>query len=146
MKAGNERNTFGGCRRHERARTGGRILIVDDTEAIRRLLTVLLEDDGYVVTTASVRAEAELLLSESNFDLVITDAFSKDGDSALHETAGLLAAAGETPVALFSAHRIDPESVIAAGFADMLPKPFDIDELTQRIRGLLSVTSYQARQ
>ena len=39
------------------------------------------------------------------------------------------------PVLLFTAHRdLNNEQAIQAGFAGLLPKPFDIDELLERVR------------
>jgi len=50
-----------------------RILVVDDDESLRGVLAMVLEDDGYLVSTASSGEEAlELYLSDP-FPLVVTD-------------------------------------------------------------------------
>ena len=115
-----------------------RILVVDDADALRRLMQIILEDEGYVVTATAVQADAIALLREVAFDLVITDSFSKHPSGASINTAELIAAAEATPVALFSAHRMELEPAQAAGFRDLITKPFDIEELVQHVRTLLT--------
>lgn len=78
-----------------------RILVVDDADALRRLIQVILEGEGYVVIATAVQANAVALLQEVTFDLVLTDSFSAVSSGALIHSAELLAAAGATPVALF---------------------------------------------
>jgi CheY-like chemotaxis protein len=115
----------------------GRILLVDDADALRRLLTLILEDEGYVVIATALQADALTLLREVDFDLVITDSFSPRPQTALINSAELLAAAGETPVALFSGYRMELAPAQAAGFRDLIAKPFDIDVLIRQVRTLL---------
>lgn len=55
------------------ARTGERILVVDDDKAFRVATHTLLTDEGYGVTLAENGEEAERLLDEETFDLVLTD-------------------------------------------------------------------------
>ena len=56
-------------------RPGDRILVVDDSEAIRQILADALEQEGYRVQTAADGHQAWELLRQSRFcyDLVITD-------------------------------------------------------------------------
>jgi CheY-like chemotaxis protein len=114
-----------------------RILLVDDADALRALMTVILEGEGYVVIATAFQADAVTLLREVAFDLVITDSFSPVPGAALMSATELLAAAGDTPVALFSAHRLPLAPVQAAGFRDLIQKPFDIDLLTLQVRALM---------
>ena len=53
-------------------------------------------------------------------------------------TADLIRSAGVTPVALFSAHTLDLEVARAAGFRDLITKPFDLDALVRQVKVLLS--------
>jgi len=114
-----------------------RILLVDDADALRALMTVILEGDGYVVIATALQADAVTLLREVAFDLVITDSFSPVRGAALMSATELLAAAGDTPVALFSAHRLSLARTQEAGFRDLIQKPFDIDVLSRQVRSLL---------
>jgi CheY-like chemotaxis protein len=114
-----------------------RILLVDDADALRRMMRLVLENEGYTVIAVALQADAVALLQEVTFDLVITDSFSRTPTGALLGTADLLAAAGATPVALFTAHRVRLDPAHAAGFADFITKPFDIDEMAQQVRTLL---------
>jgi len=52
-----------------------RILVVDDADALRRLMQIILGDEGYAVITTAVQEDAVVLLREVAFDLVITDSF-----------------------------------------------------------------------
>src|SRR5438552_13745174 len=52
-----------------------RILVVDDEPSIRRILSLVLQRDGHVVTEACSGAEALSLFEPGKFDLVFTDHF-----------------------------------------------------------------------
>jgi YesN/AraC family two-component response regulator len=52
---------------------GARLVIVDDEEPIRRMLARLLEHDGYECEVASDGEQARSLISQGDFDLVLTD-------------------------------------------------------------------------
>lgn len=56
-----------------------RILVVDDEPVIRLFLQELFEDEGYEVATAQSIAEGLAALSESSFNLVVTDKNLPDG-------------------------------------------------------------------
>ena len=49
------------------------ILVIDDEESLRFTLGSFLQDEGYLVTTASSFDEAEELIQQSLFDLVFLD-------------------------------------------------------------------------
>ena len=55
-----------------------RLLVVDDEEVIRDVLTTLLEKAGHRVTTASDAAEALALFDDESFDLVLLDLMLPD--------------------------------------------------------------------
>lgn len=58
-----------------------RILVVDDEEQIREILTHMLEEEGYAVHTAENGEEGLTLAGKYAFDLVVTDMIMpvKDG-------------------------------------------------------------------
>ena len=114
-----------------------RILLIEDNEDVAEVLTLILEPHGYSLTVCRSPAEALPVLASAVFGLVITDGFSQLPEHVLANTAAVLAAAGATPVALFSAHRIQRDAARAGGFRDLIPKPFDLETLECQIRTLL---------
>ena len=61
-------------------KTPGRILIVDDEEHIRRILSLMLSSEGYEVAEAGDGASALELFASEVFDLVILDLRMPDMD------------------------------------------------------------------
>jgi DNA-binding response OmpR family regulator len=57
-----------------------RILVVDDDENILSLERTILEQKGFVVTTAAGGAEALKILGEEDFDLVLLDVMMPEID------------------------------------------------------------------
>ena len=106
-----------------------RILLVEDDPAVEDIVRIILEDQGYTVVVCHSLAEAIIALAGAAFDLVITDAFSRTAGDALASTAPLLAAAGTTGVALFTAHQVPLDAALEAGFRDVIAKPFDPEML-----------------
>lgn len=51
----------------------GKVLTVDDSEPMRKLVGMVLGSAGHQVTTACNGAEALLRMNEQNFDLLVTD-------------------------------------------------------------------------
>jgi CheY-like chemotaxis protein len=95
------------------------------------------EDEGHAVVVCLTPLEAMALLHRVSFDLVITDGFSREPGAVFINTADLIRSAGVTPVALFSAHKLDLELARAAGFRDVISKPFDLDTLVRQVKVLL---------
>lgn len=116
-----------------------RILLVDESDDIRTLVTLLLTDSGHRVTAACTPADAVVRLGREPFDLVICDGFRGPSAETRHGSVDVLRAAGLTPVALFTAYSWEPPEVRAAGYAAFLSKPFDIDDFELSIAQLLHV-------
>jgi two-component system OmpR family response regulator/two-component system phosphate regulon response regulator PhoB len=114
-----------------------RILLIEDDTAIQDMMQLLLEDEGYAVVVSRTPADANALLGAVAFDLVITDGFSKVPSAVVTNTLDVLTAAGATPVALFTAHHLELDEARAAGFRDLIEKPFDLDTLERQVRTLL---------
>ncbi len=68
-----------------------RILIVDDEENMRRILAVILREDGNSVTGAAGVNEALQAIATATFDLVLTDQKMPDGEGLARALARLLA-------------------------------------------------------
>jgi CheY-like chemotaxis protein len=114
-----------------------RILLAESDPSLGALMEAILREQGYAVTgTNAVDAALTLLIGQS-FDLVVTDGFSGMPSEVLPNVAELPEAAGATPVVLFTAHKLERDAVLAAGFRDLITKPFDLDDFEYRIRAAL---------
>jgi DNA-binding response OmpR family regulator len=110
-------------------------LIVENTSAVAHVAAALLESEGYGVLLATTLPPAEAALACAPIALVIADSFAATAHAAVERLRALRQVAGAVPVLLFTAHRdLDDQQAQAAGFAGLLPKPFDIDELLARVR------------
>jgi two-component system phosphate regulon response regulator PhoB len=114
------------------------ILLIEDDAMISEVVVTVLEDEGYAVVVCPTPVHAMTLLQRVNFDLVVTDGFSTGPGAVFANTADVIHSAGITPVALFSAHTLKLELARAAGFADLITKPFDLDTLVRQVKVLLA--------
>lgn len=122
--------------------TEGRILVVDDEEANVLLLKRTLERAGYVdvaVTTDS-RQVAELVI-EFQPDLILLDLLMPhlDGFAVLEQLRSMIPEGTFLPVIVLTADitREVRQRALGSGAEDFLTKPFDVVEVTLRIRNLL---------
>ena len=107
-----------------------RLLVVDDEESLRITTAAIFENEGYIVDTASTGDEAIALLSDSDYDLVLTDLHMEGGDglsvlNQIRQHAPLTISVVLTGFA-------SVESAIAAlqeGAYDYLVKPCDIESM-----------------
>ena len=56
------------------------ILVIDDEEPIRKLLTRIIELEGYKVSAASCCGDALKQLRKQSFDVILCDVFLPDGN------------------------------------------------------------------
>ena len=116
------------------------ILVVDDDEGIRSLVKQYLNQNNYLVTTASSAEDAKEKIEIVKFDLIVLDImmpgksgleFTQDNKSKLNTPIILLTAKGE------ATERIQG---LETGADDYLPKPFEPKELILRIKNILNKT------
>lgn len=120
-----------------------RLLLVEDDADIVKNLTLLLQQDGFEVTTASGQAAALQALEQQSFDLLL-DISLADGNGYAVCTAAKKAY--HTPVIFLTASG-DEMSVVAGldmGADDYIAKPFRPLELLSRIRSVLRRTGKAA--
>lgn len=118
------------------------ILLVDDKQELRLLLSRRLEQVGYLVTQAINGRHALKLMECERFDLVLLDLNMPDMDglATLHAIKARQELAA-TPVAMLTATS-SRESVVKClglGAVDYLIKPINPLELTQRVHRCLEV-------
>ncbi len=120
---------------------GLHILVVDDEEDTRNLVTAVLEKCAARVTATSSVAEAFALLKELRPDVLVSDLGmpKEDGYSLISRVRALPAeAGGRTPaVALTAYARVEDRlRVLRAGFQTHLPKPVEPAELVAVVANL----------
>ena len=129
----------------ETAAAARRILVVDDDDALRHLLQVLLESDGYTVVTASTTQEALAALREGPPDLVLCDVRLPDAPPfALVDHLASDLATMHLPLVVCSGAVREIEQAgerLARPHLAVLLKPFDIDALLATVARLLTSTA-----
>jgi len=116
------------------------ILIVEDNEAIVKVLQRTLIYEGYKVDTA-LDGETGLELAENNHpDLVVLDLMLPGIDGL--EVCQRLRAKGNVPILMLTAKDTIQDRVLGldAGADDYVVKPFELEELMARVRALLRRT------
>jgi len=106
------------------------LLIVDDEASLRDFLTIVFEEEGCRVETASTLADAHAAVQKREPDLVLCDLMLPDG-SGLDLLREIKSQNPSIAVIMITAHTSTKSAVEAlkAGAHDYIAKPFDIDEL-----------------
>ena len=114
------------------------ILVVDDDQEIRRLLSRYLTEQGFRVTAAGDAREFHRRLEVDRYDLVVLDVLLPDG-SGLDLCRMLRQRHPGLPVILVTALREEVDRIIGLeiGADDYIGKPFNPRELLARIRAVL---------
>lgn len=113
------------------------LLVVDDDNRIRTLLSRFLGEQGFRVTVAGDAGEARKKLEAFAFDMLILDVMMP-GETGLDLTASLRGSS-DVPILILTA-KTETESRIqglSLGADDYLAKPFDPRELVLRINNIL---------
>ena len=110
------------------------VLVVEDDVPIRNLMITTLKTHEYKYLTAADGAEALLLASSHNPDVVFLDLGlpDMDGIDVIRNIRGW----SNMPIIVISARSEDEDKIEAldAGADDYLTKPFSVEELLARLR------------
>ncbi|MEN8231185.1 MAG: sigma-54 dependent transcriptional regulator [Thermodesulfobacteriota bacterium] len=115
------------------------ILVVDDELSMREFLKILLDKEGYEVSTASEASSAIDLITCQNFDLVISD-IKMPGMGGLSLLGKIKEINNSLPVIMITAFASPDNAVIAMkrGAFDYITKPFKVDEIIKIVKSAIS--------
>ncbi len=111
-----------------------RILVVDDEESLREVLSEVLTDDGYNVDTAETGDKALEMFDQGNYHLVISD-IRMPGMSGIELLEKIKERSTETQVIIITSHASLDTALTAlrTGAYDYLIKPFEDLELISAV-------------
>ena len=123
-----------------------RILVVDDEEMIRRLISKYAVYEGHTVTEAGDGMEAVNLCRNQEFDIMIIDIMMPelDGFSACREIRKF----SDMPIIMLSARGEEYDKIngFELGIDDYVVKPFSPKELMLRVNAILKRTGDRSMQ
>lgn len=122
--------------------TTKRVLLVEDYPANVLVATTLLEDFGYAYEVATTGDEAIKKIKQGEFDIALMDVQLGDamcGFEATRHVRDWEQANQKTrrlPIIAMTAHALtgDREKCLDAGMDDYISKPFDADELKEKLQ------------
>jgi two-component system response regulator ResD len=116
---------------------GDRVLLVDDEEIVRDVLTRYLEQEGFHVDVAGDGEAALALASETRPDIVVLDLMLPKIDGL--EVFRRMRDGGDLPIVMLTAKSEEIDRVVGLelGADDYVTKPFSPREVVARIRAVL---------
>lgn len=115
----------------------GYILIVDDDENIRNLLSIYLENEGFKTIKVDSAKKAIEIIEEKNIELVLLDIMMPQIDGI--EACIRIRQNKKMPIIMISAKSEDMDKIhgLTAGADDYITKPFNPLELIARVKAQL---------
>src|SRR5438270_8220441 len=122
------------------------ILLVDDEDAVQKLLTYPLEHEGFRVLQARDGEEALRRFEAEHIDLVVLDLMLPKLDGL--EVCRRLRAKSAVPIIMLTARDDELDKIVGLelGADDYITKPFSIREFRSRVRALLRRASLTATE
>lgn len=110
------------------------ILICDDDEGILDMLEIVLDGSGYHIVPVNDSLKLYEIIEREHPDLLLLDLWMPvlSGDQVL-KTLRKNPKTVKLPVIVISASQDGKEIAVDAGANDFIAKPFDLDELFQKI-------------
>jgi signal transduction histidine kinase len=129
-----------GIQMKQEAKHNGRVLIIDDEKVILDLTTIILKNRGYTVYTASDAPSGLEMIANFNPELVLLDYMmpGMDGLTALREIRQRFP---DSYVIMFTGKGSEEIAVelMKAGASDYILKPFNNQDLAERIENVLRI-------
>jgi DNA-binding NtrC family response regulator len=121
------------------------VLLVDDDHAVVAVVTRILKKSGFRVTSANSLDKARAILSQHHFTILIYDLSIGAGRKLDEVMDELRAAQPRMPVLLITGYAgPDTESEVERLHIDLLEKPFEADELVERVTELIKRSKHSA--
>jgi CheY-like chemotaxis protein len=118
-----------------------RILVVDDDDDLRALLSTVLSQDGRAVDTARDGIEAVALLGQHHYDLVLSDLVMPGLDGpALYQALRAVSQPAAAPRVIFMTGNVgggNHAAFLRETTEPMLEKPFSVDVVRHLVNVLL---------
>jgi DNA-binding response OmpR family regulator len=115
-----------------------KIMIADDDPGILDALKIILEDEGYDVSV-TVNGETLLKMKKEFPDLLLLDIWMSGMDGRdICKRLKKQQLTKDIPIMMISANKDVKDISLACGADDFLSKPFDIDDLLEKIKKLLN--------
>jgi two-component system KDP operon response regulator KdpE len=113
------------------------VLIIEDDQRIRELVTRVLSNNGYDVSAASTALDGLQQIVQDTPDVVVLDMGLPDLDGG--ELLKMIRAITDVPVIVATARSDDSDVIrtLDAGADDYLVKPFSVEQLEARVRAVL---------
>ena len=114
-----------------------KILVVDDEKLLVKRIKYNLEQDGYEVVTAFDGEEAVRLAHDESIDLILLDLMLPKMDGLT--VCRTVRAFSDVPIIMLTAKSEDIDKILGLeyGADDYITKPFNIREVTSRIKAIL---------
>jgi CheY-like chemotaxis protein len=125
------------------------ILVADDTELNRTMLTRLLEHKGHHVTCVDDGLQAFDLSCQQTFDAILMDVQMPvmDGIEATQNIRQREKAESKTPIPIIAItandERRQRDIYLSAGMNDVIVKPFDVKTLLPLIQKIIAETNHR---
>jgi excisionase family DNA binding protein len=125
-----------------------KVLVVDDDPDLVEIITKHLEEDGrFEVRVATTGFDAGMLVKDYHPDLIVLDVMLPDinGKEVCHRVRSDASMEDVRIVCISGMIEEDKvQELRLAGADDFLPKPFDVEELIDRMCGLLEIEAVPA--
>ena len=113
-----------------------RVLLVDDDDAVRDMMTLTLEYKGFKVVTAASVPEALKYIATEGFDVLITDLNMPNAGDGFTVVTAMRHSQPEAFILLVSGYPDIPRAMAAISLEadEIIVKPFDVGKLADLVR------------